>query len=231
MVKLSDYLDYLYKEVIEARKLVDERSVELAREYAKHEYLKYFRVPRFTMPSVKMDIPLKVDALDAETKYNFKMDENSFIADVNKQIHTINEKKNLKIPPVTKEGLSKIKFDEVIKDLEKGDYRFVRRLDDSINKIDFSRRFKKLEDNFSPSDDNGKAQKSALDAILQDSLRKQFTPVSARLNNIFVDPDTSKESDKDKMFIKLQVELVEEGLRIVNLTDENGKEFEEIVFE
>src|SRR5690606_17563539 len=43
--------------------------------------------------------------------------------------------------------------------------------------------------------------------------------------------DLTKESDKEKLFINLQVELVEEGLRIVNLKDENGKEFEEIVFE
>ena len=72
MVKLSDYLDYLNTEIIQARKAADEYAVKIAKEYADHEYLKYFKVPRYTMQTIKMDIPLKITDIDADSKFNFK---------------------------------------------------------------------------------------------------------------------------------------------------------------
>ena len=63
------------------------------------------------------------------------------------------------------------------------------------------------------------------------AMRKQFTPVSAKLNDIFIDPDTSKESDKGKILVNLNIVLEEEGIRIVKMRDKEGKEFEEIIFE
>ena len=60
MIKLSDYMDYLNEEIVLARKKADQQAILVAKEYAKDPYLKYFRVPRFTMPSVKMSIPIKI---------------------------------------------------------------------------------------------------------------------------------------------------------------------------
>ena len=97
MIKLSDYLNYLNNEVIQARKKADEQSIALAKEYAKHEYLKYFRVPRFSMPSVKLDIPIKIDELDSSASYNFKMDYDAFVSEVNENILKVNAEKNLQI--------------------------------------------------------------------------------------------------------------------------------------
>ena len=67
MIKLSDYLDYLNNEIIQARKKADENAVMIAKEYAKHEYLKFFKVPRYSLPSVKMDIPIKITDIDADS--------------------------------------------------------------------------------------------------------------------------------------------------------------------
>jgi len=230
MIKLSNYLDYLYKEVIQARKTVDEQSVLLAKEYAKDEYLKFFRVPRFTMPSVKLEIPLKIDEIDAETKYKFKMEEATFIKEVNGQIKKVNKEKNLRIEPITKKKLEERNFYNILKEIERRDYKGRKNLDDSINKIDFKKKTRRME-----NEDNSEFltsnQEEELNTILRNAIKDQFKPVSARLNNIFIDPDTTKASDKEKLFVNLNVELVEEGLRIVTLKDENGNEFEEIVFE
>lgn len=231
MIKLSDYLDYLYREVIQARIKVDEQSVELAKKYSEHEYLKYFRVPRFTIPSVKLEIPLKIDELDAETKYNFKIDEDTYVADVNKKIEEVNLKNKFGIKLMTKQKLRVFNFTELRRDLEKKDYYYIRQVDESINKIDFIKKINVKSNDFIRPSKNAELEKKALDHILKDSLRKQLSPVSSKLKNIFIDPDTTKEADKGKVLIKLNVEMVEEGLRIVKLHDENGKEFEEIAFE
>jgi len=231
MVKLSDYLDYLYQEVIQARIKVDEQAVELAKIYSKHEYLKYFRVPRFTIPNVKLEIPLKINEIDAETKYNFKMNETTYINEVNEKIEKVNKVKKVKIKRISKKNLKEFNFSEISKTLEKRDYRFVKRIDESINKIDFIKKMNVKSENFMDAAVDLTLQKEELNLILKDSLKNQFTPVSAKINNIFIDPDTTKELDKDKILLKLNVEMVEEGLRIVRLKDENGNEFEEIVFE
>jgi len=231
MVKLSDYLNYLYKEVIHARQRVDEQSIELAKAYSEDKYLKYFRVPRFTIPTVNFEIPIKIDELVAETKYNFKMDETLFIADVNKKIEEVNELKELNIEPISLEKLKRINFEIITKDLEKNDYRFVKGIDDVINKIEFPKELIKVKNKELVLADESEVFEKELRKILTESLKNRFKPVSANLKDIFFDPDTGKQADKDKVLLKLNVEMVEEGLRIVKLNDENGKEFEEIVFE
>ncbi len=105
MVKLSDYLNYLNNEVIQARKKADEQAIEIAKEYAKHEYLKYFKVPRFSMPVIKMNIPIKINQLDTETKYDFDRDYDLFIAEANEKITKVNQEKQLNIKPLVKEEL------------------------------------------------------------------------------------------------------------------------------
>ena len=110
MIKLSDYLDYLYSEIIQARKKADEKSVQVAKEYANHEYLKFFKAPRFTFPSIKMDIPLKVSNISAQSKYDFKLDNEKFLNELNERIVTVNREKQLNISPVTKEEIQSTEF-------------------------------------------------------------------------------------------------------------------------
>ncbi|MFC3160579.1 hypothetical protein ACFOEQ_20800 [Chryseobacterium arachidis] len=101
MIKLSDYLDYLNNEIIQARKKADENAVMIAKEYAQHEYLKYFKVPRYSLPSVKMDIPIKITDIDSDADRNFKLDETKFVQDVNERILLINKQKQFNIQPIS----------------------------------------------------------------------------------------------------------------------------------
>ncbi|MEF9479639.1 hypothetical protein OWR28_19600 [Chryseobacterium sp. 1B4] len=93
MIKLSDYLDYLNNEIIQARKKADENAVLIAKEYARHEYLKYFKVPRYALPSVKMDIPIKITDIDSDSKYNFKLNQDQFVTEINERIRLVNKEK------------------------------------------------------------------------------------------------------------------------------------------
>lgn len=236
MIKLSDYLNYLNNEVIQARKKADEEAIKIAKQYAEHEYLKYFRVPRFSMPSVKMNIPIKINELSSKTKFNFDRDYDSFVAEVNNKIAEVNEKKKMNIVQLDKVEMLKNKnIISVFDKLERQDYRPVKNLEDSISKIDFKNVANTFTDNidFSTASEatQTNAEKLEYTKILTNSFRNRFTPIASQLNDIFIDPDTSKESDKGKVLLNLEVEMVEESIRIRNVKDKDGNDLEEIIFE
>ena len=228
-------MDYLNEEIVLARKKADEQAVQVAKEYAKHPYLKYFRVPRFTMPSVKLEIPIQISELDAETKYNFKMDEAAFLNDVNKKIELVNKEKNLEIQPIDTTVVKEDAFKNIVKDLEKVDYSYVRNIDDNLLKVDVNTKVTDLitKRTFATTSDEKIAdEKAEMQAIFNEAFKNRYTPVSSKLNNIFIDPSaTTASEDEGKINLKLNVELVEEGIRIHNAIDEKGNQIEEIIFE
>lgn len=226
-------MDYLNEEIVQARKKADEQAVIIAKEYAKHPYLKYFRVPRFTMPSVKLSIPIKISELDSETNYEFKMDNNQFLKDVNTKIELVNKEKNLKLVPITKDVLIKKDLKEVIDKLEKDNNLIIKNPKDNILKIDLKKPVLDLIKvrTFNTTADVASVENDELEKILQESLTDRYKPISSKLNDIYFDPNTSDEKDKGKILLTLNVEMVEEGIRIHNATDEKGNVVEEIIFE
>ncbi|MFB9057783.1 hypothetical protein ACFFU9_13635 [Mariniflexile ostreae] len=233
MIKLSDYMDYLNEEIVQARKKADEQAVMMAKEYAKHPYLKYFRVPRFTMPSVKLSIPVKISELDADTRYKFKMDDAEFIKDVNTRIEKINKEKQLKLMFISKESLEGNNMKRVIAHLEEGNSQVINQPNDTLLKVDFKKPVLDLIKirTFNVSADVASVENEELENILKESLKNRYKPVSSKLNAIYFDPDTSDEKDKGKILLTLNVEMVEEGIRIHHATDEKGNKIEEIIFE
>lgn len=229
MVKLSDYLNYLYTEVIQARKQADITAVAMAKEYAKHEYLKFFKVPRYTMPSVKMEIPIKISELDADVKYNFKMDEPTFLYEVNAKIELLNKEKKLNIRALTTKDIKSESFTESIKMLENFDYKFVNNKEKIINRLDINDKI----NNFFRKGEFIKADtpegQSELNNIIREAFLNRYTPVSANLKNIFIDPNTMNETDKGKLMVNLHVEMVDEGVRINAVDDGKGNIIEEII--
>jgi len=236
MIKLSDYLIYLNNEVIQARKMADKQAIEVAKEYAKHEYLKYFRVPRFSMPVVKLNIPIKISELDSNVTYNFKRDYDTFISEANEKIVIVNQVKGLAIKQLSKD---EIVNNEAIINLfdsfERTDYRPVKKLEDNLSKVDMNLAtdvFLKMNDiSINQDDEKKKIENVEFSKILKETFANRFSPVKADLKNIFIDPDTSKETDKGKILLTLDIEMVEEGIRIRSLKDRDGQEVEEIIFE
>ena len=234
MIKLSDYLNYLNKEIIQARKLADENAVIVAKEYAKHEYLKYFKVPRYSIPSIKMDIPLKITDIDSLGKYDFKFSEEELVEEVNDKIEEVNKLKSLKIPLVKKEQIQNKDFQSLFKILENRDQRYVKNLTTEVKKIDILPQIKSLNLKiFKPSDTTTDAESLELKKIFSNVLSNKYTLVSSQLKNIFIDPNTTTSTDKEKekLFVNLHVEMEEEGIRIAQLKDKDGNMIEEITFE
>lgn len=232
MIKLSDYLDYLNAEIIQARKAADENAVLVAKEYAKHEYLKYFKVPRYAMRTVKMDIPIKITDINADSKFNFKNEPQVFLKDVNDKIRAVNLTKNLNIAPVTQKDLEKKDVLELFKKLETKDQKFVKNVDTEIKKLNLAPTIRAINSNvFKPQDAGNDIDDAELTKIFSDSLSNRFNLVSSKINSIFIDPNTGNSDDKDKLVINLHVEMDEETIRIVTFTDKDGNQKEEITFD
>ena len=232
MIKLSDYLDYLYNEIIQARKKKKEKTVLVAKEYAKHEYLKYFKAPRYAFPSVKMDIPLKITDISSLSKYNFDQNKDKFQKEVNEKIQSVNKEKHLNIRSITKDELQNESFSQLFKTLESKDQKLVRNLGDEIIKIDVTPQIESLRSGALKSKDSRtETETIEMKRIFSEVISNSYSLVSTKLNDIFIDPNTSGAVDKDKLFINLHIEMEEEGIRLVTFTDKDGKTVEEIIFE
>ena len=232
MIKLSDYLDYLNAEIIQARKAADENAVLVAKEYAKHEYLKYFKVPRYAMRTVIMDIPVKITDIDADSKYNFKYEPEVFLKDVNDRIRAVNNTKDLKISLLEETDLKNKDFQALFKTLENKDQKYVKNFTTEIKKVSFVPQIKSLNLKvFKPQSDENEEANSTLAKILSDSISSRYNLVNSKLNNIYIDPNTGTSEDKDKLVINLHVEMEEEAIRIVSFKDKDGNEIEEITFD
>jgi hypothetical protein len=233
MIKLSDYLDYLNSEIIQARKKADENAVKVAKEYAQHEYLKYFKVPRFSMATIKMDIPLKITDIDSETKYDFILNRHQFVNEVNSRIETVNGEKNLKIPKLELTDIKEREFNNLFRRVETRDLRYTRDLTFEVMKANINKTVSDFLQNtfFQLHNITSDSLKYELNKIVTDVLVSKHVPVSTKLNDLYIDPDTTKATEKDKLLVNLHVEMIEEAIRIVRLTDANGKEIEEITFE
>ena len=232
MIKLSDYLDYLYNEIIQARKKADEKTVLIAKEYAKHEYLKYFKAPRYAFPSVKMDIPLKITDISSLSKYNFDQNKDKFQKEVNEKIQSVNKEKHLNIRSITKDELQNESFSQLFKTLESKDRKPVRNLEDEIIKIDVMPQIESLRSGTLKSKySRTETETIEMKRIFSEVISNSYSLVSTKLNDIFIDPNTSGAVDKDKLFINLHIEMEEEGIRLVTFTDKDGKTVEEIIFE
>lgn len=232
MIKLSDYLDYLYNEIIQARKKADEKTVLVAKEYAKHEYLKYFKAPRYAFPSVKMDIPLKITDISSLSKYNFDQNKDKFQKEVNEKIQSVNKEKHLNIRSITKDELQNESFSQLFKTLESKDRKPVRNLEDEIIKIDVMPQIESLRSGTLKSKySRSETETIEMKRIFSEVISNSYSLVSTKLNDIFIDPNTSGAVDKDKLFINLHIEMEEEGIRLVTFTDKDGKTVEEIIFE
>lgn len=240
MIKLSDYLDYLNNEIIQARKKADENAVMIAKEYAQHEYLKYFKVPRYSLPSVKMDIPIKITDIDADADRNFPLNELKLIQDVNERILVVNKERQLNIQPISTRSIQTEDFKTLLNSVRGGDGLETSRLSKTETttqtpdiKTPPTRAIaatpqKPIE---KPIEGTSTEEESTVLRQIYTDVLNRYSLINSKLNNIYIDPNTNSAEDKDKLFINLHVEMEEEGIRIMSYTDKDGKEIEQIIFE
>lgn len=254
MIKLSDYLDYLNNEIIQARKMADENAIRVAKLYAEHQYLKYFKVPRYSMPSIKMDVPLKIADIDADSKFEFNFDKKLIINEINDKIQRTNIEKKINIPLVNDDFLNSDGITMFLKSMERPITKPsislpfrplpLRPISPSIATVsDFPLSQIKMPINvpglvksidlkyFKISPNISDQESTELRDIVAESFETKYKMVTSKLNAIFIDPDTSKNDDKDKLFLNLHVEMEEESIRLVRLQDDKGNVMEEITFD
>ena len=72
MPKLNDYLGSLVSSITNARVMSDIQTVKVAEEYAKHNLLKHFSIPRMRIDTIEMTIPIALDEINEKVETTFE---------------------------------------------------------------------------------------------------------------------------------------------------------------
>ncbi len=227
MIALSDYLDYLNAEVVTARRRADLLAIETARAYAEHEYLRYFRAPRFVMPSVKMEIPVRISEVDQETKYDFDFRPKTFLSDLNRDLRKLNARRDFAdAPPLTEKLFGVGALQELIARLSDDDNDFARDIDSVLPFDEVMKVYNVLFDVILlPMDRRYKAHFADFQPVFYEAFKRQFRPVRTNINSLLVTPEANSAEDKaGELLVRLTVEMEASGIRIRKLEGPNGGE-------
>ncbi len=63
MPTLNEYLGGLFSSITDARVMADVQTVQVAEQYAKHDLLKHFSVPRMRISDIELTIPVAIENL------------------------------------------------------------------------------------------------------------------------------------------------------------------------
>lgn len=69
MPTLNEYLGGLFSSITDARVMADVQTVQVAEQYAKHDLLKHFSVPRMRISDIELTIPVAIEGLTERTGY------------------------------------------------------------------------------------------------------------------------------------------------------------------
>ncbi len=72
MPKLTDYIGSLVSSITNARVMSDIQTVKVAEEYAKHDLLKHFSIPRMRIDDIEMTIPIALDEINEKTVIEYE---------------------------------------------------------------------------------------------------------------------------------------------------------------
>lgn len=116
MITLKDYVGNIYKEITKARVQSDIETVEVAKEYAKHDLLKHFSIPSMKMKTVEISIPVAIDnpevkllAVNDTTAINSVMKATSDIVNETNGKKTIDRASSTKLKAYNKKNIGLLK--------------------------------------------------------------------------------------------------------------------------
>lgn len=69
MTTLNEYLGGLFNSITDARVMADVQTVQVAEQYAKHDLLKHFSVPRMRISDIELTIPVAIEGLSQRSEY------------------------------------------------------------------------------------------------------------------------------------------------------------------
>jgi hypothetical protein len=77
MPNLNEYIGSIISSITNARVMADIQTVKVAEEYAKHDLLKHFAIPRMRVGDVELTIPVALDALTEKTQTEYQPIDNT----------------------------------------------------------------------------------------------------------------------------------------------------------
>ncbi len=225
MTKLNEYIGGLVNSITNARVMSDIQTVKVAEEYAKHDLLKHFSIPRMKIEDIEMTIPI---ALDVSTPPNKKeyipLEKSAFNGQSFKEIVSF-----LEIGKLTKELSDKLnKFiEEQTNSLDKSlkDSNDIKELNSYLNNvIDFlsknSKDIQKYRNNKNAVDFD--AVKKHLGNKLKDQIR--FSNEDQSLDNLNVIIEAHKLKDqKPENLIYIKLKISESGMEWDRTENNDGK--------
>lgn len=89
-IRLSDYIAQCLTEIVRAREMMDEYSVKVAGLYAKDELMRFLPAPRFTLKSVRLNMPMLITDLDLSRAARFSLSFSEFEASLLDVLRDVN---------------------------------------------------------------------------------------------------------------------------------------------
>lgn len=256
-ITLSEYVGFIFSEVVRARAIADLESRKVALTYAQDGVLQYFSVPRFKIPEMELTIPVLISGARYSTALLFMMKREDFLAFIeSKLIHVVRSvlirRKQIDII-VTKPFFPKVPgLARASKEIQKaatsqeGANEFYEQLtkndgnspDNIIQDKWYDIFWKRIQEanliedynKFFPNND---LFKQSLTEVTEKI--KQNTAVSnVRIENLLVNPETNmvkNGSDPTSVFV-MKAKIMEEGIFIKTIRDgTTGEEKQVVEFE
>jgi hypothetical protein len=248
-ITLSDYVGYIFSEIVRARDIADRESKRIALIYAQDQIMQYFSVPRFKIPEMELTIPVLISGARFSTTVNFIMSKGDFKTFITSKLTNI-------IRSIT---LKRRDFNIFVVDrrILGGENKRILKADISEGSIDEF--FDLLESNQDPSQPDNIIQEKWYDiftqriqeARLAEEYKKHFpnnelfkqtlievtekvkqnTIVSqTKITNLLVNPETNvvkNGSNENSVFI-VKAKITEEGIFIKTIRDKDTGEEKQI---
>lgn len=259
-ITLSDYVGYIFTEIVRAREIADLHSREIAERYSKDEVLSSFSVPRFKIPEMNLTIPILVSGAKFNSVYKFTMTYEQFDKIIDAQLIKITN--SLKINLTGKKITDVVKIDIIgttlirprsskkigksldaesdaiknfydgIKEISNEDVRDQFIQAKFLDILKSSLKNANLENAYNTKYPNNEAFFEAIKRI-KGELDNAFVIDKIKVENLLVTPLTNmvkSESDEKSVFT-INAKIIEEGLFIKTVTDAEGKTKKLVDFE
>ncbi|SHF79193.1 hypothetical protein SAMN05444008_11265 [Cnuella takakiae] len=255
-VTLSDYVGYIFAEIVRARELADRESKRIAEIYEKDEVLRRFSVPRFKIPEMDLTIPVLVSGAKFSNTVSLVLERDAFRellqAKINFVIRTILIRKR----PVVFGGIFKpidlnipIKRVAAARAADNGKDPVDEFYDQLVANPDplhpesiiqdkwyevFALRLQdaKLQEDYNKLFPNNDLYNQTL-AEITEQVKASTVIAASRIQNLLVNPETNvvKNGSSDSSVFVVKAKITEEGLFVHTVKEGNGEEKKVVEFE
>lgn len=249
-IRLADYVGFIFSEITRARDHADRVSMELAKQYAKDDLLKYFSVPRFKIPEMELSIPVLISGASYDSNLKFVMAPEDFKKYITEKASNAIRSlilKPLPVRPIVVEPLrptgrkrTPLKADNSETILDEFYHLLVNNPDpsnpDYIVKEKWLEYFnKRLEegkfiDIYQKRYPNNELALQLLKDIT-DKIKNSTIITQAQIQNLLVDPETNvvKTGSTDTTVFTIKAKIMEEGIFVRTIKDEEAGNEKNIV--